>query len=664
MIKKLASLLILLSVYIGQSAAQSTNGFHYQAVARDNSGVILANENVNLRFQIKQGMPDGMIIYQEKHSLTTNQFGLIQTSIGAGSAEIGDFSTIAWANDSYYLTTELNGAEISTSLFEDVPYAKVATSMDLSDLKNVDTTRPQNGDALKWDGRAWRPTAESLRLNGTGATTVSGTYPNFTISSTDNVNDADASTTNEIQSMALSGNTLSLSLGGGSVSLASFASPWINSGSNLYFNTGKVGIGDNSPVATLTIGNGDKLQIHGSDGDVVFKDDQGSLRFANSNGSNSPMIHMFQSGTNNSTRMLVAHSANFSSWGIQYNDTADAFNFIGDNEPVFQVQLSGQKRVGLGTYAPQAKLHVNANSSTGVGHLKLTEEQFDYSRITMNNNIHDTYWDIAARTDTNLANAQFNVFHQGVGDIFSVNARRRVGINDATPGYPLEVNGNGQSRIIYAYNTVPASTGNSSHYGVRVALAQSSTTGNPRLYTLYGSVTDGDSYLSYGVYGRADNASNFNYGVYGRASTNDGYAVYASGNTYSSGSYLPSDQKLKSGVKTLNSGLQTLLSLSPKSYRYDTQAYKMMNLPTGEQFGFLAQDIERVLPNLVKRTYQAYEDESPLSGGFEFKALNYTGLIPVMVSAIQEQQEVIEGLETKVESLEKRLEILESLINK
>ena len=84
------------------------------------------------------------------------------------------------------------------------------------------------------------------------------------------INDADASTTNEIQSLSLSGNTLGLSLGGGSVNLASFTSPWNNSGSNLYFNTGKVGIGDNSPVATLTVGNGDKFQVHGSDGDVVF----------------------------------------------------------------------------------------------------------------------------------------------------------------------------------------------------------------------------------------------------------------------------------------------------------------------------------------------------------------------------------------------------------
>jgi hypothetical protein len=158
-----------------------------------------------------------------------------------------------------------------------------AKIMDMDMKSNVDTLVVRTGD-------------------GTLATRLVSSIP---------INDADASTTNELQSLSLSGNTLGLNLGGGSVSLASFRSPWNNSGSNLYFNTGKVGIGDNSPIATLTVGNGDKLQIHGSDGDVVFKDDQGSLRFANSNGSNAPMIQMFSSGTNNSTRMLVAHSPAF-----------------------------------------------------------------------------------------------------------------------------------------------------------------------------------------------------------------------------------------------------------------------------------------------------------------------------------------------------------------
>ncbi len=434
-------------------------------------------------------------------------------------------------------------------------------------------------------------------------------------------------------------------------------SPWNTSGSNIYFNTGRVGIGDNSPVATFTVGNGDKLQIHGNDGDIVFKDDQGSLRFANVNGSNAPMIQMFTSGTNNSTRMFVAHSPNFSSWGIQYNDTSDAFMFIGDSQPVMRVQLAGQQRVSIGTAEAEAKLHVEANSSTGTGHLKLTEAQFDYSRITLNNNIYNRYWDIAARCDTNLANAQFNLYYNNVGDIFSVNARRRVGINDATPSWPLEINGNGQVRTVNVYNALPTTTGSTFNYGVIVNLSQASNNGFPRLFNLYGFTSDADAYLSYGVYGFASNASNFNYGVYGVASTSGGYAVYGSGNMYCTGQYLPSDRKLKRINRSYSAGLKTIMTLRPTQYEYDRNTYDFMNLPEGQQYGFIADEVQAVLPNLVKRSFQGYDEptsDTHEGQGVEFDAVNYTSLIPILVSAVQEQQAQIEALQKRIQELEKR----------
>lgn len=466
-------------------------------------------------------------------------------------------------------------------------------------------------------------------------------------------------TTNPNSALEVNGTLTAGSFVGNGAGLTNLPSnsPWNNSGSNIYFNTGKVGIGDNSPIATFTVGNGDKLQIHGSDGDVVFKDDQGSLRFANVNGSNSPMIQMFQSGTNNSTRMLIAHSPNFPSWGIQYNDTSDAFNFIGDNQPVMNVQLSGQQRIGIGTFSPEARVHVLNNSSTGTGHLKLTENQFDYSRITLNNTIHSPFWDIAARCDTNLANGQLNFYYSGVGDIVSVNARRRVGINDASPGWPLEINGNGQARTINVYNTLPSTTTSSFNYGVIANLQQSNHSGFPRLYNIYGYSTDSDAYISYGVYGYATNASNFNYGVYGVAPTTTGYAVYGSGNMYCTGQYLPSDRKLKRINRSYSEGLRTVMDLRPTQYEYDRNTYDFMNLPEGEQYGFIADEVQGVLPNLVKRSFQGYDEptsDTHEGQGVEFDAINYTSLIPILVSAVQEQQVQIEALQKRIQELEKR----------
>lgn len=787
---------------------QNGKGFSYQAIARDANGAVLANSSVNLRFQIRDGSSIGPVSYQEAHSLTTNDYGLFSTIIGKGTVEVGNFTTIAWGESDFFLVVELNGVGVDTSLLESVPYAMVATQMDLNHLRDVEAPTPGNGQVLKWNGSEWAPGVDgvfdgdsdpsnelqvitlngndlsissgntvtlpsvptyaagtgisisgttitntapdqTVVLTGSGATSVSGIYPNFTISSTDNVNDGDTSSTNEIQNLtitgsdisisdgntitlpappvytagtgidvtgtiitnlapdqtvtltgtgattvtgtypsfsvsstdlvddadadpineiqtlSLSGSTLSLGLGGGSVSLVPFESPWTESGSNLYYNTGNVGVGDASPVASFTVGNGDKFQVHGGDGDVVFTDDQASIRFANASGANQPMMQMFSSGTSNSTRMVLAHSPSFSSWGIRYNDTSDAFTWIGDNLPVMHVQLAGAQRVGIGNEDPEAKLHVSNNSSTGFGQVKLTETQYGYSRVTMNNSLFDSFWDIAARTDTNLANAQYNVYHSEAGDIFSVNARGRVGINDPNPAYTVEIDGNQSTRIINMYNALPSTTSTTYNYGLRVSLSQTTNTGFPRLYNVYGISTDSDSYLSYGLYGYASGASNFNYGVYAYAPTTSGYAVYASGNVYSTGSYLPSDARLKTGIEPLPRGLNTILQLRPKQYHYDTREYEFMNLPHQLQYGFLAQEVEALLPELTQETFHAYDEalsDTEEGQGMYFTAINYTGLIPIMVAGMQEQQEIIDEQKQQISDLEARIERLEKLI--
>lgn len=706
-------------------SGQTDKGFSYQAVARDGSGGLMANTSVNLRFQIREGSKTGPIVYQETHPVSTNGYGLFHAIIGKGNQESGNFATVDWAADDYYLMVELNGTGIDTSLLEAVPYAKVATEMDLTNLQDVMAPSPTSNQVLKWNGSQWVPDEDEVEdadadpaneiqslslsgnnlslsgsnsvslptgttytagtgisisgstitntapdqtvtLSGGGATSVSGSYPNFTVSSTDNVDDADADPSNELQTLSLTGNSLALSLNGGSVNLASFASPWSSSGANLYYTSGMVGIGDNSPQATLTVGSGDKFQVHGSDGDLVFADDQGSIRFASVSGSSAPMIQMFPSGTNNATRMMVAHSPSFPSWGIEYNDTTDAFTYMGDGIPVLNVQLAGQQRVGVGTNAPEAKLHVATNSATGYGHIKLTENQFDYSRITFNNSIHPNFWEIAARTDTNLASSQVNFYHSDVGNIVAINARGRVGINDGSPGYPLEVNGNGSSRVIYAYNQAPITTGTTYNYGIRANLTQAINTGFPRLYNLYGSSTDNDAYLSYGVYGYASGASNSNYGVYAYAPATAGYAVYASGNMYCTGSYQTSDARLKSDIVQIESGLNTVMQLHPTTYRFKREEYEFLNLPEQQQYGFLAQDLKQVLPELTQETFHAYDEatsDTEEGQGMWFTAVNYVGLIPILVAGMQEQQGIIEKQEQQILTQEQRIDDLEARLS-
>ena len=90
-----------------------------------------------------------------------------------------------------------------------------------------------------------------------------------------------------------------------------------------------------------------------------------------------------------------------------------------------------------------------------------------------------------------------------------------------------------------------------------------------------------------------------------------------------------------------------------------------MNLPLGQQYGFVAQDMEQIFPQLVKQAVQPAEYENgdknskKLSDEVSFKAVNYTGLIPILTKAVQEQQLLIEKQQKTIDDLLKRVEKLE-----
>jgi len=109
--------------------AQAPQSFKYQAIARDNSGNILANQNVSFRISILQGSTSGPSVYTETQTATTNQFGLANLNIGMGTLVSGNFSTISWGGNTYFVKMEFDptGASsfilMGTSQLLSVPYA-------------------------------------------------------------------------------------------------------------------------------------------------------------------------------------------------------------------------------------------------------------------------------------------------------------------------------------------------------------------------------------------------------------------------------------------------------------------------------------------------------------------------------------------------------------
>jgi hypothetical protein len=166
-VKKLLLPLILLFAMAGVGFSQSPDAVNYQAVARDGSGLLLANQNLDIRIGVYSGASAATLVYEESHVLTTNQFGLFSLKIGEGVVLSGVFSAIAWEGDEHHLKVEVDDGsgyvDLGTNQLVTVPYAfhsrnaEKATNMTLGELTDVSSGSPSTGEVLGWTGSDWSP---------------------------------------------------------------------------------------------------------------------------------------------------------------------------------------------------------------------------------------------------------------------------------------------------------------------------------------------------------------------------------------------------------------------------------------------------------------------------------------------------------------------------
>ena len=157
--------------------------------------------------------------------------------------------------------------------------------------------------------------------------------------------------------------------------------------------------------------------------------------------------------------------------------------------------------------------------------------------------------------------------------------------------------------------------------------------------------------LQYGVFGQVDNSAAFGAGIYGVSGRNGRrqWAGYFDGDVFASGTYIGSDRKLKDNIKPEARVLDKLSQLEPVTYDY--KKMEEMNLSEGLQHGFISQELATVFPELtldVKKP--ALDSEGKSKGMFEFKAINYNGMISILTAAVNELntelKNVKEGLAT------------------
>ncbi len=92
------------------SWAQTPEKMSYQAVVRDANNDLVNSQTVGMRISILEGSASGTEVYAETQIPTTNMNGLVSLEIGTGTVISGGFTTIDWANGTYFIKTETDPA--------------------------------------------------------------------------------------------------------------------------------------------------------------------------------------------------------------------------------------------------------------------------------------------------------------------------------------------------------------------------------------------------------------------------------------------------------------------------------------------------------------------------------------------------------------------------
>jgi len=253
--------------------------------------------------------------------------------------------------------------------------------------------------------------------------------------------------------------------------------------------------------------------------------------------------------------------------------------------------------------------------------------------------------------------------------------------SQATSGGSIAI---GNSSISSGANSMAIGTNNQSLWGLSIAIGNNNIVNAERGIAL-GTGTETDSYaqISLGLYNtkltgfqqfylatdrllvlgngtddsnRSDaltilkngnTAFSGNVGI-GTTTPETTYALNVNGDVNYSGTLTNiSDRRYKKNIKQLDNSLENIQQLEGVEYKMRDSEFPDMKFSKGLQYGLIAQDLEKIYPNLVKTNEEGY------------KSVNYTGLIPVLIEAVKEQQVEIYSLEKEYN----RIEWLENQIN-
>lgn len=189
--------------------------------------------------------------------------------------------------------------------------------------------------------------------------------------------------------------------------------------------------------------------------------------------------------------------------------------------------------------------------------------------------------------------------------------------------------------------------------GILVNISNSSLNNPSATATAINSLATCGSCPEFGVRGNTGGLGDFQYGIYGECGTTgiENWAGFFNGDVFVAGALInPSDAKFKENIKKEATILSKIEKLNPVSYNYIET--KDINLAKGTQHGFIAQELEKVFPELTKDvTKPIFDKEGNVTSKINFKSVNYTGMISILTQAVKELNEEMKLLKSEISEL-------------
>lgn len=406
---------------------------------------------------------------------------------------------------------------------------------------------------------------------------------------------------------------------------------------------GRIGIGTTSPTAFLHVFGTTQIENNAA---TIYDEPLLTLLTNKTGTPTNPAIALRTTDTLYST---VSYDFSTRDFVITAQPALYAPNFIINHDNGF---------VGLGTKTPQKTLDVNGSAivrgdftvagTSGLGDLFFTYYQqgirFPTFGATNDNSAMIYMTDVPtsnarmvlshskAFQDWGLqyddATDQFNFLGNGLNRMAINLSNGRIGLGVAAPLYKLDVSGTsrflGNIGVQTAPNTRTIQCGSTQGALIGIGTAEYiQDAGNNLLWMQATLAPSSDNLYTLGN------------------STNRWASLWAVDGTINT-----SDMRDKTNIKDLKYGLKEVMQLHPVSFNWKK------NIDNGTKLGVLAQEIQKVLPEVV-RDYDIVTDETTgkqTKVPSERLGVMYSDIIPVLINAIQEQQKEIEELKDMIKN--------------